>query len=695
MAQMRNWPGLVTIRRLADGTYSQVYEVKKQGSASGKSYALKVISVPGTHFSGGLNMPEDKRYSFYQGIVDDIYNEISAVGEISVQKGLVTYYDCNVIEYPDTMSWEVITRMELLTPIREYLLSHVFSEEDLFRLYYEINDALKICHSAGVIHGDVGMDSIYVDEQDGSFKLGGFGLRRLVDAQCSSKEDEDALNAFFLDLRGLNAQNQEERRKRGLREEARSKPDTSAPEDPGQEMLRRQAEERRRQQILREREIARRREEAARKKAEQDDRSSGGAAAQAQARPETEADRDPFAYYERTARRPAGKTTGTTNRKTADNDPWSTSRNGSGESTDTAWNRKTSGKARTADRNPWDTASQGTGNASGSTGYGGSYPEGETAWRRSRPGDAAAGRPVKKGRKGRALLVGGTIAAITAAVIITAASNSSESYTEPSHPQYQYTQTVETDENADYNDSIPTADEAQEIIDSYIDEADHVETRKNLLGQVESESGYNDDNELIYNIYYDHGDIPESIIIYEEGGDWNMLYSAHYDDGHIRWFSEYEDDYMIRGTTYESDGSLSYCSEYDRDMDGRVLEDRYYDSDGQLDARYVYEYDGDVQTSLKVYDYKDGENTSIRAYDYDSEGNAVRQTRYNADGEVEEWTDMEYEQFKGNWEEVREYHYLADGSLDYSVELKRNSDGKIKSRIYYDSEGNETDRYSY
>ena len=70
-------------------------------------------------------------------------------------------------------------RMELLTALTDYQLSHPMDRGQVLRMGKELAGALEFCRKKGLIHRDVKPANIFVDEF-GHFKLGDFGVARSV-----------------------------------------------------------------------------------------------------------------------------------------------------------------------------------------------------------------------------------------------------------------------------------------------------------------------------------------------------------------------------------------------------------------------------------------------------------------------------------------------------------------------------------
>ena len=83
-------------------------------------------------------------------------------------------------EHEGTLGWDILIRMELLTPLYEYQLEHPMHEKDVLRMGVELTDALSFCQKKGIMHRDIKPENIFVSET-GQFKLGDFGVARTVE----------------------------------------------------------------------------------------------------------------------------------------------------------------------------------------------------------------------------------------------------------------------------------------------------------------------------------------------------------------------------------------------------------------------------------------------------------------------------------------------------------------------------------
>lgn len=144
--------------------------------------ALKVISVP--------RDPGEIDYLRSEGFDDDsisqqLYSQINYI--VSEYKVMVSLRNCphivhcndyKVEQHTDSIGWNILIKMELLTPLMKVLES-VSTEEQIIHLGCDLCQALVTCQQHNILHRDIKPQNIFLDA-DGHFKLGDFGISRTV-----------------------------------------------------------------------------------------------------------------------------------------------------------------------------------------------------------------------------------------------------------------------------------------------------------------------------------------------------------------------------------------------------------------------------------------------------------------------------------------------------------------------------------
>lgn len=169
---------------IGEGSYGKVYKITKSSFNVESWSALKVISIPRSVqeikevMSEGM---DDKSVtSHFEGIVEQFVREIAIMSDLKVNPNIVSVEDYVIVPHKESIGWDILIRMELLTPLQDYQLANKFDEETVIKLGKDIAGALNFCQKKGLIHRDVKPGNIFVDSE-GVFKLGDFGVARVAD----------------------------------------------------------------------------------------------------------------------------------------------------------------------------------------------------------------------------------------------------------------------------------------------------------------------------------------------------------------------------------------------------------------------------------------------------------------------------------------------------------------------------------
>ena len=176
-----NW---IITEKIGEGSYGTVYKIQKTDYGITTHSALKVIRIPRStsDIRAALNdgMDEQSVTTYFQGFVDEIVQEVAVMSSLKSHPNIVNYEDHTVLNHNGEIGWDILIRMELLTPLQDYLSSHRLSENDVIRMAENLCDALAFCQKKGLIHRDIKPENIFISET-GQFKLGDFGVARTIE----------------------------------------------------------------------------------------------------------------------------------------------------------------------------------------------------------------------------------------------------------------------------------------------------------------------------------------------------------------------------------------------------------------------------------------------------------------------------------------------------------------------------------
>jgi len=93
--------------------------------------------------------------------------------------------DHEVIPHEDGIGWDILIRMELLTPLQEHTDLLNISRDEVVKLGIDICKALEKCQKEDIIHRDIKPENIFVSA-DNNYKLGDFGVARTIEKTTSN-----------------------------------------------------------------------------------------------------------------------------------------------------------------------------------------------------------------------------------------------------------------------------------------------------------------------------------------------------------------------------------------------------------------------------------------------------------------------------------------------------------------------------
>ena len=146
--------------------------------------ALKVISIPQSDSEvqslKNDGMTDNDTTEYFKGIVNDFVQEIQLMTQLKGNSNIVAYEDFAVVEKTESVGYEILIRMELLTGLPTYLRENQFRVYDVIQLGIDMCRALEVCRELNIVHRDIKPDNIFVSA-NGKFKLGDFGVARTIE----------------------------------------------------------------------------------------------------------------------------------------------------------------------------------------------------------------------------------------------------------------------------------------------------------------------------------------------------------------------------------------------------------------------------------------------------------------------------------------------------------------------------------
>lgn len=185
---LRIWPDWKATKLLGEGSFGKVYEIVRNNFGIEEHCALKVITIPSSpaelQSMRNEGMDDASATEYYKGLVEEFVQEIALMSKLKGNVNIVGYEDYAVIEHKDSIGWDILIRMELLTALPAYIRMHSFTVNDVIKLAIDVCNALEVCHAQKIIHRDIKPDNIFVS-QNGDFKLGDFGVARTIEKTVS------------------------------------------------------------------------------------------------------------------------------------------------------------------------------------------------------------------------------------------------------------------------------------------------------------------------------------------------------------------------------------------------------------------------------------------------------------------------------------------------------------------------------
>ena len=180
----RSWPQWEIIDILGTGAYGIVYKAEMKDLSGIYYAAIKHISIPKDDYElkAVKHELEDKESvsKYFKSVTEEIVNEFILMKELKGHPNIVNYEDHAVIPHKDDDGWDILIRMELLTPLTQHNNIHPMDSRDVVKMGIDLCHALELCEKRKIIHRDIKPANIFFSES-GDYKLGDFGVARTVE----------------------------------------------------------------------------------------------------------------------------------------------------------------------------------------------------------------------------------------------------------------------------------------------------------------------------------------------------------------------------------------------------------------------------------------------------------------------------------------------------------------------------------
>ena len=176
-----NW---TLVKPLGEGAYGKVYEAHREEYQTTYTAAIKVMTIPPSQSeienARAEGMDDESVRAYFNGFVGSVVNEFALMSELKGTANIVSCEDFRVEEHTDGLGWDILIRMELLTPMLKYMSAHELTRSDVIKLGVDMCKALELCQRYNIIHRDIKPENIFVS-RTGDYKLGDFGVARTLE----------------------------------------------------------------------------------------------------------------------------------------------------------------------------------------------------------------------------------------------------------------------------------------------------------------------------------------------------------------------------------------------------------------------------------------------------------------------------------------------------------------------------------
>ena len=170
--------------RIGHGATGEVLLIERKDLGTVYRSALKCITIPQSEEDilsiKSNGMSDQDVTTYYDSAMDRIREELTNLARLKGNSNVVSYEDHMIIPHENGIGWDILIRLELLTPLLKHCEKKPLEEKDVLHLGIDMCKALELCSRNGIIHRDIKPENIFVSAV-GDYKLGDFGISRMVE----------------------------------------------------------------------------------------------------------------------------------------------------------------------------------------------------------------------------------------------------------------------------------------------------------------------------------------------------------------------------------------------------------------------------------------------------------------------------------------------------------------------------------
>ena len=175
-------------KEIGRGSYGTVFEIERKDFH--EKCALKIVTIPSSpheveSYKQEHPTHDDKSItSYFYGFVEEFVQEFVIMSKLKGNSNIVSIEDYDVKKHNTGIGWDILIRMELLTPMNKYFANNPMRTQNVIKLGIDICKALEECKDHNIIHRDIKPSNIFISKR-GDFKLGDFGVARTLEKTSS------------------------------------------------------------------------------------------------------------------------------------------------------------------------------------------------------------------------------------------------------------------------------------------------------------------------------------------------------------------------------------------------------------------------------------------------------------------------------------------------------------------------------